>query len=92
VPRVVNVKCQGYGHTIAQYPSRNLLIKEIDNDEIETVVHEATDSATDSNDDVTVASIQLGVIRCPHTAIGNEDWCRSNMFYTYIAHEEKTIN
>ena len=43
-------KCQGYSH-IAQCPSRNLLIKKIDDDEIETVVHEATGSATDSNDD-----------------------------------------
>ena len=44
---------------------------------------------TDSDDDVRVASIQLGVIRCPHTAVGNEDWRRSSMFYTDIAHEEK---
>jgi len=44
---------------------------------------------TDSDDDVRVASIQLGVIRCPHTAVGNEDLRRSSVFYTYIAHERK---
>jgi len=66
-------KCQDYDHVVAQYPSRNLLIKEIDDDEIETVVHKATGSATDSDDDVRVASIQLCVIRCSHTAVGNED-------------------
>jgi len=45
-------KCQGYGHVAAQCFSRNLLIKETDDDEIETVVHEATDSMTDSDDDI----------------------------------------
>ena len=80
-------KCQGYGHIAAQYPSRNLLIKKIDDDEIETVVHEAIGSATNSDDDVRVANLQLGVIRCPHTAIVNEDWHRSSVFYTYITHE-----
>jgi len=45
----------------------NLLIKEVNDDEIEMIVHEVAGSATDSDDDVRVASIQLGVIRCPHT-------------------------
>ena len=44
-------KCQSYDHIATQYHSRNLLIKEIDDDEIETVVHEAISSATDSDDD-----------------------------------------
>ena len=35
---------------------RNLLIKEVNDGEIEIVVHEATGSATDSNDDVRIAS------------------------------------
>jgi len=57
VPRIVQYfKCQGYDHIDAQCPSRNLLIKEID-DDIETVVHEAIGSPTDSDDDVRVASI-----------------------------------
>jgi len=66
-------KCQGYGHIAAQCPSRNLLIKEIVDDEIEIVFHEATGSATASDDDVRVVSIQLGAIRCPHTTVGNKD-------------------
>jgi len=52
-------------------PSRNIVIKEAD-DEIETVVHEPTSSATDF-DDVRVASIQLGIVRCSHTIVSNED-------------------
>ena len=66
-------KCQGYGHIIAQCPSRNLLITGTDDDEIDTVVHEATDSATDSDDDVRVARIQLGVIRSTDTAASDEN-------------------
>jgi len=50
-------KCQGCSHVVAQCPFRNLLIKEVDDDKIETVVHEAIVSATDSDDDVRVASI-----------------------------------
>jgi len=59
-------KCQGYGHIAAQCPSRNLLTKETDDDEIKTFIHEATSSATDFDDDVRVASIQLCVIRHTH--------------------------
>jgi len=51
-------------------------------------VHEATGNATDF-DDIRVASLQLRVIRCSHTAVGNEDWRRSSVFYTYITHEGK---
>jgi len=45
-------KCQGYGHVAAHCPSRNLLIKETDDDEIETVIYEPTCSVTDSDNDV----------------------------------------
>jgi len=31
-------KCQGYGHIATQCPSRNLLVREADDDEIEIVV------------------------------------------------------
>jgi len=31
----------------------------------------------------------LTVIRCSHTIIRDEDWCRSSVFHTYIIHEEK---
>ena len=81
-------KFQGYCHVAAQYPSRNLLIKETDDDGIETVIHELVGSATNSNDDIKVANIQLGIIRCSHTAVSNKNWRRSSMFYTYITHEE----
>jgi len=33
-------KCQGYGHATTQCPSRNLLVRKVDDDEIETVVYE----------------------------------------------------
>jgi len=65
-------KCQGYDYIATQCPSRNLLIKKID-DEIETVVHEPPSSVTNSDNDIRVASIQLGVVRCSHTAVSNED-------------------
>ena len=49
--------CQGYDHVAAQCPSRNLLIKKADDDEIETVIYEPTSSATNFDDDVRIASI-----------------------------------
>ena len=52
-------KCQGYGRVAAECPFRNLLVKEADDDEIKTVVHELTGSATDSDGDVKVSNIQL---------------------------------
>ena len=66
-------KCQEYDHIVAQCPSRNILIKEDDGNEIETIVYAPTGSATDSNDDVRISSIQLGVVRCSHIAVNNED-------------------
>ena len=56
-------KCQDYGHVVAQCSSRNLLVREAD-DEIKTIVYEPTGSATDSDDDVRVFSIQFGVVGC----------------------------
>ena len=81
-------KCQGYGHIVAQCPSRNLLVREADDDEIETVVYEPTGSATDSNDDVRVSSIQLSVVRCSRTAVRDEDQRRSSVFHPYVTHEK----
>jgi len=66
-------KCQGYGHFTARCPSRKILIKEAKDDQIEIVVYEPIDSATDSDDDVRISSTQLGVVRCSHTAVSNED-------------------
>jgi len=65
-------KCQCYSHVIAHCPSKNFLVREADDDEIETV-YEPTSNATDFND-VRISSIQLGVVRCSHTAVSNEDW------------------
>jgi len=48
---------QCYGYIVAQCPSRNFLVREVDDDEIETVVYEPTGSATDSDDNVRVLSI-----------------------------------
>ena len=41
---------------------------EVGDDEIETVEYEPTGSVTDSDDNVRVSSIQLGVVRCSHTS------------------------
>jgi len=84
-------KCQDYDHNAAQCPSRNLLIKKID-DYIETVIHEAIGDATDSEDDLRVSSIQLGVSRCPYTTVGNEDWRKSSVFIPILHMREGTIN
>ena len=81
-------QCQGYGHVVAQCPSRNFLLKEADDDELETVVCKPTGSSTDSENDVRVSSIQLGVVRCSHTTVRHEDWRRSSVFHTYITHEK----
>jgi len=48
-----------------------------------------TSSVTDSDDGVMVASLQLGVIKCTQTAVGNEVWHESSVFYTYITYEGK---
>ena len=64
-------KCQGYVYIAAQYP-RNFLIKKTD-DEIETVVYKPTGSTIDSDDDVGISSIQLGIVRCSHIAVKDED-------------------
>ena len=64
-------KYQGYGCIVAQCPSRSLFIKETDDDEIKTVIHEATNKATDSEDDVRVAGIQLGVTKSTHIVVNN---------------------
>jgi len=51
------LKCQNYGHVVARL-FRNLLIREADNELIETLlVYEPTGSATDSDDDVRVSSV-----------------------------------
>ena len=31
----------------------------------------------------------MGVVRCSHTVVRDEDWCRFSVFHTYITHEEK---
>ena len=41
-------KFQGYGHVTVQCPSRNILVRKADADEIERVVYESTGSATNS--------------------------------------------
>ena len=82
-------KCQDYGHVTAQCPSKNLLIKKADDDEIETIVYESAGSATDSDDDVRICSIQLGVVRCSHIVVRDEGQRRSSVFHIYITHEGK---
>jgi len=75
-------KCQGYSHITAQYPSRNLLVRETDSDDdgLETVIHELVGSVYDTDEDVR-DSTQLGVIRYLHTLVRDEKWHRSSMFH-----------
>jgi len=80
--------CQDYDYIVAQCHFRNLLVRKAD-DEIETVVYELTDSATDSDDDVRVSTIQLGVVMCSHTAVRDEYCRRFSVFHTYVTHEGK---
>ena len=85
------LKCQDYDHVATQCPSKNLLVREANNDEITIIVYEPTGSATNSDsDDVRISSIQFGVIKCSHTTVRDEDWLRSNVFHTYITHEGKS--
>jgi len=44
---------------------------------------------TDSNDDVRVSNIQMGVVRCSHTVVRDKNWRKSSLFHTYVAHEGK---
>jgi len=70
MPRVVNILSVNVMITLLHsVPSRNLLIKKVDDDEIETVVYEPTGSVTDPDDDVRIFSIQLGVIRYSHAQL-----------------------
>ena len=50
---------------------KNLLIREVDDDEIETVVYKPTGSMTDS--DVRISSIQLGVVKYSRSVVRDED-------------------
>ena len=82
-------KYHGYSHVAAQCPSKNLLIRKADDDEIETIVYEPTSSTIDSDDDARVSSIKLVIVGCSNIAFRNEDWRKSNVFHTYITHEGK---
>ena len=53
-------------------------------------IYEPVGSASDTNADVRVSSIQLSVIRCLYAASRDEDWHRSSVFYTYVAIEDKS--
>jgi len=66
-------KCQGYDHVVAHCPSRNLLVREADDNEIKIIVYEPTGSATDFDDDVRISSIHFGVVRCAHTTVRDEN-------------------
>ena len=63
------------------------LVRKADDDEIEIVVYKPTGSATDSDDDVRISSVQMGVIRCSHTTIRDENWRKSSVFHTCVTHE-----
>ena len=84
-------KCQDYGHIVTQCPSRNFLVRgtDSDDDELKTVIHEPVGSAYDTIEDVRDSSTQLGVIRCLHTVVRDENWGTFSVFHTYVLHEGK---
>ena len=84
-------KCQGYGYIAAQCPFKNFLIRRtnIDDDGLETVIREPVESVYDTDEDVRDSSAQLGVIRCLHTIVRYEDWCKFSIFHTYVTHKGK---
>ena len=67
----------------------NLLVRKTNDDEINTVVYEPTSSVTDSDDEVRISNIQLGVVRCSHIAVRYGNSRRSSVFHTYVTHEGK---
>ena len=85
-------RCHDYGHVAAQCMPRDLFVKgdDLDGNEFEEEIYEPAGSASDTDENVRVSSIQLSIARCLHAASRDEDWCRSCMFYTYVAHEGKS--
>jgi len=92
-------RCHGYAHVAAQCPSRNHLVEDadLDDDEFEKNVRnlgflerEPVRSASDTDENVRLSRIQLSVARCLYNTSRDEDWHRSGMLYTYIAHEGKS--
>ena len=83
--------CHGHGHVVSQCLSRNFLIEgdDLDDDEFKEI-YKPVGSASDTDKDVRVSRIQLSVIRCLHATPRDEDWRRSSVFYTYVAHEGKS--
>jgi len=83
--------CHGHGHVVSQCLSRNFLIEgdDLDDDEFKEI-YKPVGSASDTDKDVRVSRIQLSVIRCLHATPRDEDWRRSSVFYTYVAHDGKS--
>jgi len=54
----------------------------LDDDEFEEEIYEPIGSASDTDVDIRISSIQLSVIRCLHTTSRDEDWRKSSTFYT----------
>ena len=85
-------RCHDYGHIVAQYPFRNLLIEgaDLDDNEFEDEIYEPVGSASDTDVNVRVSSIQLSVIWSLHAASKDDYWHRSSVFYTYVTDEGKS--
>jgi len=84
-------KCQGYVYIAAQCPSKNFLVRRtnLDVDGLDTVIREPFESLYDTDEDVRDSSTQLGVIRCLHTVVRDENWGTFSVFHTYVLHEGK---
>ena len=62
----------------------------MDSDEFEDETYERIGSTSDTDEDVKVSRIQLSIVRCLYATSRDEDWHRSNVFYTYVPYEGKS--
>ena len=90
VPRVHSVLGVTVIVTLLHNISRNLLVEGADLNDEKFEIYEPVGSASDIDEDVRVSRIQLNVVRCRHATFKDEDWHKSNVFYTYVVREGKS--
>lgn len=72
-----------YGYIVAQCLIRILSVEraQLEDDEFEEEIYEVVGNASDSNEDVRVFSILLGVVKCLYTTFRDKNQYRSNIFH-----------
>ena len=86
-------RCHEYRHVIVWYPTRILLIEDagLDEGNLEDI-YKSKGGISDTNENVRVSSIQVGVIRYSHIAIRDKGWRSSNVFHIYNTYKGKIIS